>query len=313
MNAIEIKDLRKSYPTGHIIRKRITALRGISFSVKKGETFGLLGHNGAGKTTTFKILTGLIFPGGGEVKILDKSPDDLEAKNSIGFLPENPYFYTYLTPVELLQFYGGLFNIERKKLHDRIEYLLDLLSLTKWKDTRIGKFSKGMLQRVGMAQALINDPEILILDEPMTGLDPVGRKELKNIILSLKEKGKTIIFSSHILSDVEMICDRVAILIRGRIVETGSIEELLVKRSTGYEIELTANAKEWVKNKGLEYSPSGSSIIVTLKDFGEAQKLLKEAVNEQLEILSFIPRRVMLEDLFMEEYRKYEKDIRGGS
>ena len=308
MEVLKLKDVRKSYPTGHIIQKKIEALKGISFSVNKGETFGLLGHNGAGKTTTFKIITSLMIPDSGEVKILGGNPDDLNIKKRMGFLPENPYFYTYLTPMELLKFYAGLFEIPSREAEERAMELLKLVKMEKWKDVPIRKFSKGMVQRIGMAQALINNPELLILDEPMTGLDPVGRKELKEIILSLKEEGKTIIFSSHILSDVEMICDRVVILIKGRVEKEGNIRELLTEKTTGYEVEIPLKYLNWIKNKKISYTTGGGSIFVEFESRKEANEFLRRAVNEGIEITSFIPRRVQLEDLFMEEYRKYEEN-----
>ncbi len=308
MMIIEVKNVEKSYPTGHIVRKKITALRGVTFSVKEGETFGLLGHNGAGKTTLLKLLTGLIHPDSGEVSIFGESPSSLRAKQKIGFLPENPYFYTYLTPREILTFYGELFSISGKDIQNRVEDILKTVNLSSWADIPIKKFSKGMIQRVGVAQALINDPELLILDEPMTGLDPVGRKELKEIILSLKEHGKTIIFSSHILSDVEMICDRVAILIKGKIVEEGDIESLTAKHSTGYEIEIPKKYLKWVEQQNLHFKHQTNSLLLEFSTREEADKFLKELLREDIEILSFCPRRILLEDLFMEGYRRYAQD-----
>ena len=313
MKVLRLEKVRKSYPTGHIIQKKIEALKGISFYVEKGETFGLLGHNGAGKTTTFKIITSLITPDSGEVEILGGNPADLNVKKRIGFLPENPYFYTYLTPMELLMFYAGLFEIPAREARDRAMELLKLVKMEKWSDVPIRKFSKGMVQRIGMAQALINNPELLILDEPMTGLDPVGRKELKEIILAIKEQGKTIIFSSHILSDVEMICDRVVILIRGRVEREGNIRELLMEKATGYEIEIPFKYINWVKETNLPFHTGGGSIFIEFDNRKDANTFLRKAVNDSIEIISFLPHRVQLEDLFMEEYKKYEEDNSGNN
>ena len=313
MKVLQLEEVRKSYPTGHIIQKKIEALKGISFYVEKGETFGLLGHNGAGKTTTFKIITSLITPDSGKVEILGGNPTDLNVKKRIGFLPENPYFYTYLTPMELLMFYAGLFEIPAREAKDRARELLKLVKMEKWSDVPIRKFSKGMVQRIGMAQALINNPDLLILDEPMTGLDPVGRKELKDIILAIKEQGKTIIFSSHILSDVEMICDRVVILIRGRVEREGNIRELLTEKATGYEIEIPFKYINWVKETNLPFHTGGGSIFIEFDNRKDANTFLRKAVTDNIEIISFLPRRVQLEDLFMEEYKKYEEDNSGNN
>ncbi len=308
MDAIILKAVEKSYPTGHIIQKRYRALRGVSMKVGMGETFGLLGHNGAGKTTIFKILNGLIRPDRGEALIFGEPAGSLKARARVGFLPENPYFYTYLTPLELLFFYGELSGLNRREIEERVNHLIRLVGLEKWRNTPIKKFSKGMLQRVGMAQALISDPDLLILDEPMTGLDPVGRKELKELILKLKGQGKTIIFSSHILSDVERICDRVAILIKGRIVEEGDLRELLLNRTTGYEIEFSATSLQWLRERGLRYSGGGSTVSVEFKTREEAEETLRQALLAGVEVISYMPRRIQLEDLFMEEYLKHEQN-----
>ncbi len=313
MDAIRLENVKKSYPTGHIIQTKFLALKGVSFTVQQSETFGLLGHNGAGKTTIFKILNGLIRPDEGYAYIFDKPAGSLEAKSKIGFLPENPYFYTYLTPMELLTFFGELSGLNHREIIERAHFYLKLVGMEKWKNVQIKKFSKGMVQRVGMAQALISDPNLLILDEPMTGLDPVGRKELKEIILQLKEEGKTIIFSSHILSDVEMICDQVAIIIKGEVVEKGDLKELLLEKTTGYEIEFPSSAINWLTGKKLNFKKVGSTIVIEVSDKKEAVKILKDAVIDGIEIVSFLPKRVQLEDLFMEEYRKHEKSKSGSN
>lgn len=222
---VDIQNLGKTY-SPQIGQPAKVALDGATLQVMQGETFGLLGPNGAGKTTLQKILLGLIRPTSGAAMVLGASPEDTHARARVGYLPENPYFYTYLTGREFVEFCGGLFGLSGKALRNRATELLDRVGMAHAENTQLRKYSKGMLQRVGVAQALVNDPEIVFLDEPMSGLDPVGRRELRDIILDLKREGKTIFFNSHILSDVEALCDRVGILNAGKLVVTGSVREL---------------------------------------------------------------------------------------
>lgn len=254
-------ELRKVYRTGFFMNQKVVSLKNCSLKVYKGETFGLLGPNGAGKTTLLKLLLGIIRPTSGRGLLLGKPIGDRGVKERIGYLPENPYLYDYLTGWEFLQLVAGLFQIPKKVQRQRIPQLLELVGLPQ-SDARkklLRRYSKGMLQRVGMAQALINDPELVFLDEPMSGLDPVGRYQMREIILSLKAAGKTIFFNSHVLSEVEQICDRVAILAQGELICSGSLNELLgttdvysVKGHGGdWEI-----IEKWVSN--LEYQPDGS-------------------------------------------------------
>ncbi len=254
-------ELRKVYRTGFFMNQKVVSLKNCSLKVYKGETFGLLGPNGAGKTTLLKLLLGIIRPTSGRGLLLGKPIGDRGVKERIGYLPENPYLYDYLTGWEFLQLVAGLFQIPNKVQRQRIPQLLELVGLPQ-SDARkklLRRYSKGMLQRVGMAQALINDPELVFLDEPMSGLDPVGRYQMREIILSLKGAGKTIFFNSHVLSEVEQICDRVAILAEGELICSGSLNELLgttdvysVKGHGGdWEI-----IEKWVSN--LEFQPDGS-------------------------------------------------------
>lgn len=225
--AVDIQNLGKVY-SPQLGQSAKTALEGVTLQVTRGETFGLLGPNGAGKTTLQKILLGLVRPSSGEATVLGASPEDTRARARIGYLPENPYFYTYLTGREFVEFCGGLFGLSGRPLRDRATELLDRVGMAHAENTQLRKYSKGMLQRVGVAQALVNDPEVVFLDEPMSGLDPVGRRELRDIILDLKREGKTIFFNSHILSDVEALCDRVGILHSGKLVACGSVRDLTV-------------------------------------------------------------------------------------
>jgi ABC-2 type transport system ATP-binding protein len=233
---VETHNLRKVYRTGFWFNQRVESLKGCSLTVYRGETFGLLGPNGAGKTTLLKTLLGIVRPTSGRALLLNQPLGDRVVKQKVGYLPENAYYYDYLTGWEFLQFVAGLFQIPRSVQRQRIPQLLELVGLPQ-KVTRkkpLRQYSKGMLQRIGMAQALINDPDVVFLDEPMSGLDPMGRYQIREIILSLKEQGKTIFFNSHVLSDVEQICDRVAILAEGELICVGSLNELLGTADTYY-------------------------------------------------------------------------------
>ncbi len=226
---IQTFSLRKTYRTGFWLNKTVTSLQQCSVQVMPGETFGLLGPNGAGKTTLLKILLGIAKPSAGRGFLLGKPLGDRSAKEQIGYLPENAYFYDYLTGWEFLKYAAGIFQIPAKVQKRRIPELLDMVGLDRKtaKKKQMRRYSKGMLQRVGMAQALINDPKLVFLDEPMSGLDPMGRYQMREIILSLKEQGKTVFFNSHVLSDVEIICDRVAILAQGELICEGTLDQLL--------------------------------------------------------------------------------------
>lgn len=227
--ALQTYELSKTYRTGFWMNKKVKSLNSVSLTVYEGETFGLLGQNGAGKTTLLKTLLGIVRPTSGRATILGASLGDRAIKQRIGYLPENPYFYDYLTGWEILNYTGDLFGIERSHQKKRIPELLDLVGLAQSaaKKKQLRQYSKGMLQRIGMAQALINDPDLVFLDEPMSGLDPLGRYQMREIIVSLKSQGKTIFFNSHVLSDVEKICDRVAVLAQGELIALGSMQELL--------------------------------------------------------------------------------------
>lgn len=227
--AISVKNLSKTYRTGFWLNQQVQSLRDCHLEVVVGETFGLLGPNGAGKTTTIKCLLGIINPTSGSGTLLGKTLGDQSVKQQVGYLPENPYFYTYLTAWEFLEFAGRLFQIPRATLKERIPSLLELvgLPLDTARKKQLRTYSKGMLQRTGMAQALINDPALVFLDEPMSGLDPLGRYQMRTIIESLKQQGKTVFFNSHILADVEAICDRVALLVKGTLICQGRLDELL--------------------------------------------------------------------------------------
>lgn len=225
MNIIEVKNIVKFFYS-EFKRTPIKVLDNVSFSIPQGVTFGMLGPNGAGKTTTMKIILGLLRPSSGEIKIMGENTTNKKMRAKIGYMPEAPYFYSYLNGYEFLSFCADLLGVDRKIKKERIEELLELVGMSSRAYTRLGKASKGMLQRIGIAQALLNDPELIMLDEPMSGLDPLGRKEIKDVILSLKAKNKTIFFNSHILSDVEILCDYVAILKYGKLLTFDSKDNI---------------------------------------------------------------------------------------
>ncbi|MDZ8051871.1 MAG: ABC transporter ATP-binding protein [Aulosira sp. ZfuVER01] len=254
-------ELRKVYRTGFWMHQKVLSLKSCSLTVYQGETFGLLGPNGAGKTTLLKLLLGIIRPTSGRGLLLGKPLGDRSVKQYIGYLPENPYLYDYLTGWEFLQLAAGIFQIPYSVQRQRIPQLLELVGLPQAdaRKKQMRRYSKGMLQRVGMAQALINDPELIFLDEPMSGLDPVGRYQMREIILKLKAAGKTIFFNSHILSEVEQLCDRVAILAQGELICTGSFQELLGSSSTYHIKGLGADEEflqQWMPT--VAFKPDGS-------------------------------------------------------
>ncbi len=307
---IRIENLVKEFRIG-FFRKRVQAVRGLSLEVQPGEIFGFLGPNGAGKTTTIKVLNGLIFPSQGKAELFGMSANDIRAKSKVGFLPEHPYFYEYLTGFEFLDFYGRLFGLSRSIRPARVERLLEQVGLSTARDIPLRKYSKGMIQRVGIAQALINDPDLVILDEPMSGLDPIGRKEVRDIIFNLKDHGKTVFLSSHILQDVEMICDRVAILIKGQLRKLGTLAELLGEHS-GHETELTVSGlpkmtNEQIRNMAKRVVIPGNRLTVVLDEQGlqEAMQLL---LREGGKIESLVPLKGTLEDLFVQQVQSPEAE-----
>jgi ABC-2 type transport system ATP-binding protein len=290
------------------MRKRVLALKGLTMEVKKGEVFGFLGPNGAGKTTTIKILMGLVYPTGGAAWLMGRPLSDVAVKRNIGFLPEQPYFYDYLKASEFMDFYGRLFGIRKKERMARADELLDLVGLSGARDLQLRKFSKGMQQRIGIAQALINDPDLVVFDEPMSGLDPIGRKQVRDIILELKRKGKTIFFSTHILPDVEVICDRVGILVKGELRAMGTVGELLSGMRVK-SVEMTFEGVSGANLSKVEGIASGMVVhdrsATAIFNDPEAARAAKRLVFDSGgEIISLIPHKGSLEDLFMEEVGK---------
>lgn len=301
---VDIQHLRKVFKVGFWGR-RVTAVDGVSLEVQRGEVFGFLGPNGAGKTTTIKMLMGLIYPTSGMAAIFGRPIGDPVAQAKVGFLPESPYFYDYLTGREFLRFYGHLFGLRGAALDKRTDELLDLVGMTHARDLQLRKFSKGMLQRVGIAQALINDPELVILDEPMSGLDPIGRKEVRDLILRLKESGKTVMFSSHILHDAEMLCDRVAMIMKGKLVACGEVADL-IERGATQEVEmvvdrLSPEGMAQLRLLAIRVVLHGERVMAVLSSQRHVDEALEVVRVNKAKLVSVVPHKASLEDLFIRE------------
>ena len=302
MLAVETSDLTKDYYVGFFRKRPRRALDGLNLRVERGEVFGLLGPNGAGKTTTLKILLRLVFPTSGTARILGRELDDVAMHARVGYLPENPYFYDHLTAQEFMNYAGELFGLRPAERQRRIDRLLKRLGLGASRDLPLRKFSKGMVQRVGIAQALINDPELVFLDEPMSGLDPLGRREVRDLILELKAEGKTIFFSTHILSDAEVLCDRVAILNRGRLHGCGELGEILSLGVAVTEVVLENPGEELLKELRL-YTRSvvrtGEHVRLEVPAESDVARVLALVVRHTAKIVSVNPVKMSLEDYFM--------------
>lgn len=300
--ALQTYELSKCYRTGFWMNKKVKSLNSVSLTVYEGETFGLLGQNGAGKTTLLKTLLGIVRPTSGRATILGEALGDRAVKQRIGYLPENPYFYDYLTGWEILNYTGELFGIERSQQNKRIPDLLDLVGLAKSsaKKKQLRQYSKGMLQRIGMAQALMNDPDLVFLDEPMSGLDPLGRYQMREIIESLKSQGKTIFFNSHVLSDVEKICDRVALLARGELIAIGSMQELL-GRADKYRVLIQGGRPEmlqpWLSDIDFQDGLWIGYLKGTPADFLDSLSLM------DAQLVSMSLARPSLEEFFVQQLR----------
>jgi ABC-2 type transport system ATP-binding protein len=300
---LKIDDLYKAFKVGFIPKKR-EILKGVSLSVAAGEIFGYLGPNGAGKTTTLKCVLGLIFPDRGKIEVFGHSSFSTKGKERLGYLPENPYFYDYLTAAEFLDFYAQLFGLKRKDKEDKIATLLRLVGMEKVRDLQLRKFSRGMLQRVGLAQALINDPALLFLDEPLGGLDPLGRRELRDIIVRLKQEGKTIFLCSHILQDIEMICDRVAIIVGGRVISQGALQSLISEKVLFTEVTLSGIDPADLIDLGEPVSTAGDRILLKVVQEDNIENLMALVHERRGRIHSLVPRTETLEDIFVEMVRQ---------
>lgn len=307
MAAIEILGLEKTYAVGFWRKRAKCALRPLNLAVEDGEIFGFLGPNGAGKTTTLKLLMGLISPTSGAARILGRDWTDPAVKAQIGFLPEQPYFYDYLTARELLHYYGRLSGVVGKELSKRVETVLGRVGLPDVGGVQLRKFSKGMLQRVGIAQAILHDPKVVFLDEPMSGLDPMGRREVRDLIEDLKQRGKTVFFSTHILSDAEAVCDRVAVIHLGELRAVGSIADLAA--GVAGQVELVwqgTKVPASMKALSAECHVIGDAVRMVLPE--EKQDMAIDALRrEHLRLISVTPVRTSLEQYFVEKLKTSEK------
>jgi ABC-2 type transport system ATP-binding protein len=298
---LSVDKLRKTF-VKPFTGKKVEAVRGVSFEVRRGDIFGFLGPNGAGKTTTIKMLTGLIFPTGGKATILGEEVPSSEAMGKVGFLPENPYVYPYLTPREFVSMCGRLNGMSGKHLASEVERVIERVGIAYAMDRRVGALSKGMLQRTGFAAAIVHSPELLILDEPMSGLDPVGRKEVRDLIVEEAKLGRTVFFSSHILSDVELLCDHVTILRRGEVVAGGAMKDLLgagARRSEVTLIDVPDAAVADLSPLAESAQRHGTSLVLDVHGDDAVRAVLEKALAAGVRVESLVPKRETLEDIFV--------------
>jgi len=299
--ALSVRELQKTFHPG-LFEASVEVLKGLSFEVERGEIFGFLGPNGAGKTTTIKAITEIIYPDAGEITVCGLPHTTIEAKRRIGFMTESPYIYPHLTGREYLRFCGELLGLDRSRVEARIVEVLDEVGMGGPADRKMGTYSKGMLQRVALAQALLGDPELLILDEPMSGLDPVGRRDLRDIILAQAAAGVTVFFSSHIIPDVEMICDRVAIIVDGTVRAIGAVSELVSAEAASYEATFVGAVPSDLETPlEAHHVASGASWVRVAADHRSA--LMVELGNLEAQVVSLNPVRTTLEDLLMRHYQ----------
>ena len=298
MIAIQTSSLSKIYSSG---KKKINALNELSLNVPAGTIFGLLGPNGAGKTTLIKILLGITYPTFGSAKILDTDISDYSIKQKVGYLPENHKYQPYLNAVEVLSFFGKLSGVDGIKLTKKIDELLETVKLTERKKSKVKTYSKGMMQRLGLAQALINDPELIFLDEPTDGVDPIGRKEIRDVLVDLRNQSKTIFLNSHLLSEVEMITDRVGILNKGKLLREGSVKELTEKKEE-YKIRLNNDSADLTKFASSEsniYKNSDGTFTIKVDNVASLNKLIDKIRNESILVQEIILQKSTLEEMFI--------------
>jgi len=313
MAAIEILDLEKSYLVGFWRKHPKQALRPLRLTIEEGEVFGFLGPNGAGKTTTLKLLTGLVSPTAGTARILGMEMDDPRVKAQTGFLPEQPYFYDYLTAQELLTYYAQLSGIPARERSRRVAAMLERVGLTDSARVQLRKYSKGMLQRVGLAQAILHDPKLVFLDEPMSGLDPMGRREVREMIQQMRSEGKTVFFSTHILSDAEALCDRVAIINHGELRGIGTVAHLTSQVQGKVEIIFCAPSVPAALTKlGIEARVSGDMVNAVLAE-SQQDAALEILQREHIRLISLTPVRSSLEEYYLQKLRPRENGKGAGA
>jgi len=306
MFAIETINLEKTYQVGFWRKKPRTALRPLTLNIQEGEVFGFLGPNGAGKTTTLKLLMGLVFPTGGSARILGMDVDDVRIKAQIGFLPEQPYFYDYLTASELLAYYAQLSGVPARERSTRVDNMLARVGLSGAAKVQLRKFSKGMLQRVGLAQAILHDPKLVFLDEPMSGLDPIGRREVRELIQQLQREGKTVFFSTHILSDAEALCNRVAVIHEGELRGIGAVADLTSQVHGKVEIIFAGRTvPASLTALGAQSHVSGDVVSAVLLEQHQ-DAALHTLRRERLRIISLTPVRQSLEGYYVQKLQPQE-------
>ena len=314
MPVVEVENLRKVFRRG-FFRRKTTAVDGVSFTVEPGEVFGFLGPNGAGKTTTMKVLMGLIHASSGSAKVLGARAGDRVVKQRIGYLPENPYFYDYLSASELLHMVGRLYGLDARERTKRADRLLDRLGLGHAKNRPLRSYSKGMLQRAGLAQALVGDPELVVLDEPMSGLDPIGRKEVRDLISSLRDQGRTVFFCTHILADANLLCDRVGIIVKGKLREVGPLGELLSPRVHHVDIlwrcDDEALREQLRAHEGAQHEATSEGELSRCDGRESADAFIADLVGGGGRVIQVTPQRQTLEELFVRDAESAEPSAQG--
>jgi ABC-2 type transport system ATP-binding protein len=313
MAAIEILNLEKTYHVGFWRKRPKQALRPLTLAIEEGEVFGFLGPNGAGKTTTLKLLMGLVEPSAGTARILGADLDDPRVKAQIGFLPEQPYFYDHLTALELLTYYAQLSGVPAKERATKVARMLDRLGLGDAARTQLRKYSKGMLQRVGLAQAILHDPKVVFLDEPMSGLDPMGRREVRELIEELRNEGKTVFFSTHILSDAEALCDRVGVIHQGELRGVGAVAQLTAQSQGKVEVIFCARSvPAGLVSLGAQARVSGEMVNAVIRE-EQQEAVLDVLQRENIRLISLTPVRSSLEEYYVEKLRPRENGKGAGA
>ena len=311
---IEIRNLSKTYRLGFFMNRQVRALQSLDLSLMPGQVYGLLGPNGAGKSTTIKILLNLVQPSGGEAKLFGLPPTEREARRRVGYVPENPAPYEYLTGREFVTLSGRLTGMSGKELDDRVNEVLGMVQMTRASNLQIRRYSKGMVQRVALAQALVSKPDLLILDEPTSGLDPVGRRQIRDLILEERHRGTTVLFCTHIIPDVEALCDRVAVLVGGRRVREGSVAELVSSQAT--HVEMTVEGLPLERLQAMEIPlelarPLENRVLLHVRE-ANAQPLLKRVLEQGGRVTQLQPARFSLEELFLRALEEARQGPVGG-
>jgi ABC-2 type transport system ATP-binding protein len=311
---IEIRNLSKTYRLGFFMNRQVRALQSLDLTLMPGQVYGLLGPNGAGKSTTIKILMNLVQPSEGEARLFGMAPTNREARRRVGYVPENPAPYEYLTGREFVTLSGRLAGMSGKELDDRVSEVIGMVQMTRAANLQIRRYSKGMVQRVALAQALVSKPDLLILDEPTSGLDPVGRRQIRDLILEERHRGTTVLFCTHIIPDVEALCDRVAVLVGGRRVREGSVAELVSSQATHMELTVEGLPLERIQTLGVELEQARTlenRVLLRVRD-ADAQRLLKLLLEQGGRVTQLQPARFSLEELFLRALEEAKQGPVGG-